>query len=124
MNKKDQERADAMRSIKSWRLKPGETVYTSLKHCSRSGMYRVIDVFIMRKNKPIRLSWNVAKAIGFSYDRRHEGIGVGGCGMDMGFHVVYKLGSCLWPHGTRKPHSTRNGEPDTDGGYALKQRWL
>jgi hypothetical protein len=49
---------------------------------------------------------------------------IGGCGMDMGFHVVYTLGSYLWPAGPDKPRGTRNGEPDSDGGYALKHRWL
>lgn len=44
--------------------------------------------------------------------------------MDMGFHVVYALGSALWPDGTPAPHGTRNGEPDTAGGYALKHEWL
>ena len=47
-----------------------------------------------------------------------------GCGMDMGFSLVYELGAYLWPEGTDKPHGTRNGEPDSDGGYALNHRWL
>ena len=38
--------------------------------------------------------------------------------MDMGFQAVYCLGLSLWPDGTPEPHSTRNGEPDTNGGYA------
>jgi hypothetical protein len=44
--------------------------------------------------------------------------------MDMGFDLVYSLGSALWPNGTDTPHGTRNGEPDSDGGYALKQSAL
>ena len=52
------------------------------------------------------------------------GLVIGGCGMDMGFHVVYNLGRAMWPDGTPDPHGTRNGEPDRDGGYALKHRWL
>lgn len=53
-----------------------------------------------------------------------DAIRVGGAGMDMGFHLVYSLGSALWPDGTKKPHGTRNGEPDRAGGYALKHQWL
>ena len=45
-------------------------------------------------------------------------------GMDMGFAVVYDLGLSLWPAGTPAPHGTRNGEPDANGGYALKHSWL
>jgi hypothetical protein len=52
------------------------------------------------------------------------GIKIGGCGMDMGFDLVYSLGATLWPNGTRKPHGTRNGEPDSAGGYALNHRWM
>jgi hypothetical protein len=62
--------------------------------------------------------------MGDRFDRNREGIVVGGCGMDMGFHLVYNLGATLWPKGTEKPHGTRNGEPDTSGGYALKSRWI
>lgn len=64
------------------------------------------------------------KAMGDTWDRDRYGIKVGGCGMDMGFHVVYNLGYNLWPKGTKKPHGTRNGEPDRDGGYALNHKWL
>jgi hypothetical protein len=52
------------------------------------------------------------------------GIIIGGCGMDMGFALVYNLGSTLWPNGTPEPHGTRNREPDSDGGYALKHNWV
>lgn len=37
---------------------------------------------------------------------------------------VYSLGRTLWPDGTRAPHGRRNGQPDSDGGYALKHSWL
>jgi len=105
-------------------LKPGDTVYTTLKHVSRSGMMRVIDLRVMRNNEPLRISWSVAQAIGYTYDNKHEGVKITGCGMDMGFSLVYTLGSVLWPNGTPEPHGTRNGEADTCGGYALKQRWM
>ena len=41
---------------------------------------------------------------------------------DMAFDAVYSPGMAMWPQGTAKPHSTRNGEPDTCGGYALNHR--
>jgi hypothetical protein len=49
---------------------------------------------------------------------------VNGCGMDMGFSVVCNLGAMLWPMGTDTPHGTRNGAPDSAGGYALKHKWI
>lgn len=106
-------------------VKPGDTIYTVLRHASRSGMYRRISLHVIKKDGPHQLDYLVIKAgIGEQPRGNAEGVGVGGCGMDMGFHLVYNLGARLWPKGTTKPHGTRNGEPDRDGGYALKHRWL
>jgi hypothetical protein len=102
----------------------GETVYCILRHVSASGMSRVIDLFVVRDRKPRRISHLVAKAVGYGWDRDRMGIKSTGCGMDMGFEAVYNLGYALWPKGTRKPHSQRNGQPDRDGGYALRSEWF
>lgn len=110
-------------------LKPGTTVYTVLRHCSSSGMSRCIDLFIVQKNKPCCISYTAAKVMGRSLDRKHEGIKIGGAGMDMGFSLVYSLGRKLYPKGFkhRKGTHLRNGDTsgrDNDGGYALNQSWL
>lgn len=70
------------------------------------------------------IGWIAAKAMGRNFDSDLQGIKIGGCGMDMGFALVYDLGATLWPKGTPKPHGKRNGEPDSEGGYALKHSWL
>jgi len=104
-------------------LKPNDTVYTVLRHVSQSGMSRRIDLYVIKQNKPVYISGYASMVM----DRKlHDrgGIVVGGCGMDMGFSLVYDLGSILWPNGTKKPHGTRNGQPDNAGGYALKHEWL
>lgn len=88
-------------------LHPGDTIYTILKHVSSSGMYRVIDTYLIKDNWPLRLTWNIAAVCGYPYNDNHEGIGVSGCGMDMGFHIVYNLSYALFKDG-----------------YALKQSWL
>uniref|UniRef100_A0AB74UFV0 Uncharacterized protein n=1 Tax=Caulobacter phage BL57 TaxID=3348355 RepID=A0AB74UFV0_9VIRU len=82
--------------------------------------------FYKRESYPAirNIGYLAARAMGDTWDSDRLGIKVGGCGMDMGFHLVYSLGRTLWPNGTPKPHSTRNGEPDRDGGYALKKEWL
>jgi hypothetical protein len=106
-------------------LKPGQTVYCILNHVSSSGMSRSISLAIGGKKGEIRkLDYLVATARGEHIDEKHGGLKVSGCGMDMGFHLVYSLGRMLWPNGTRKPHSTRNGAPDRDGGYALRSTWI
>lgn len=120
-------------------LKPGDTVYTILRHVSSSGMFRTIDVVVIRKSEykdarhsgyyPRNISYWVGLATDTKLSKKHEGLEVGGAGMDMGFHLVYNLGRVLYPKGFKhnaKTHA-RNGstEPrDNDGGYALNQEWL
>lgn len=153
--KKDNDRAEAIAKLREM-LKPGDRVYTVLKHVSSSGMSRSIDLLIPYRHydniyppmpadratypgqtdyeaKPtrkyvgvriMRISWLAARAMDRTIDQNNGGIKIGGYGMDMGFSLVYDLGRTLWPKGTPKPHGKRNGEPDSDGGYALKQEWL
>lgn len=103
-------------------LKPGSEVYTHVTHRSRSGMMRHVRVYVVADGKIEDISFYVMKLCGYRTD--DKGLKVAGCGFHAGFDVVYNLGSALWPKGTNKPHGTRNGEPDTSGGYALKQRDL
>jgi hypothetical protein len=104
-------------------LSPGDTVYTVLRHVSQSGMSRRIDLYAIKDNQPVFITGSAGRLMGYKH-HKDGGLVTQGCGMDMGFDLVYNLGRCLWPAGTDKPHGTRNGEPDSDGGYALNHRWL
>jgi hypothetical protein len=103
---------EARENLQKW-VKPGDTLYTVLRHVSRSGMSRRISVvkpYIRDDDGTIdfvRLDYNVAGALGWPIKSAKEGICVDGCGMDMGFHLIYELGQVLFGNG-----------------YALKQRWL
>jgi hypothetical protein len=124
-------------------LKPGDTVYTILRHVSRSGMMRHIAVVVKREDGIQDTSFLVATALQQPIDRDNGGVKCGGCGMDMGFGLVYNLSRTLFPDGfgcvgehcPSNDHS--NGDREytlhenngvthwhSDGGYALKQRWL
>lgn len=122
-------------------LKPGDTVYTKLNHVSRSGLYRVINLYAMLiiEGKPIPYCIdNLAAGLLEGYDSRHGGCKAGGAGMDMGGALVYELSRKLFPDGftcTTQPDcpgSSHSGgydldygpHPHKDGGYALRQRWL
>lgn len=106
-------------------LKPGNTVYTVLRRVSRSGMSRNIDLYYMAKNEPVWISSSVGHAIGSPQSRKNwdnsQGLTVSGCGMDMGYHLVYSLSRVLFPDGFK---GAMSGQHQQDGGYALKQRWL
>jgi hypothetical protein len=86
-------------------LKEGDTVYTILRHVSASGMSRRIDLYIFRDNKPVYLSGYYAMMQG--EDPPKDGYKVGGCGMDMGYHLVHGLGYRLF-----------------NDGYSLKHEWI
>ena len=105
-------------------IKPGTFVYTDLRHVSASGMTRWIDVYIVDGERIRDITSLVCDAADLTYCKRRYSLKIGGCGMDMGFQVVYLLGCSLWPDGTPEPHGTRNGEPDSNGGYALRHLWL
>ena len=133
-------------------VKPGDTVYTILRHVSRSGMSRIIDLVIMQDGEPQSISGMSYKILDSPLDRDRWGVKVGGTGMDMGFAVVYDLSYRLFPEGfgctgERCPSNDHsNGDRDytphghrppvytgdksdlihwhKDGGYALRQRWM
>ncbi len=125
-------------------LKPGDTVSTILRHVSRSGMLRAISVVVVGDDGDIcDLDYQVARALGYKADELHGGIKMTGCGMDMGFALVYQLSHVLFPDGFdcigdaelyrhRCPSNDHsNGGRDyapsnhhRDGGYALRHRWV
>lgn len=94
----EQEKAEALERLRDW-VKPGDTVYCVLRSVSRSGMSRCIQFFIVEQGSVRRplsyLGYNIAKAAGYRYDLKREGLIVNGCGMDMGFAVVDHLEHAL-----------------------------
>lgn len=119
---------------------PNSTVTVLLRHVSQSGMMRAISVLHNERD----VSWLVSRATGFKFNTRWDGLTVTGCGMDMGFHLIYSLSRALYGtpgayvcNGPSDGYETRcysndhsNGAPyvagavHSDGGYALYSRWL
>jgi hypothetical protein len=124
LTKKEGKRRQKEQALETLRgmIKPSDRIYCTVRHVARSGMSRAIDFYIIQGDRMAELTGLIALALDYRMAKR--GLTVTGCGMDMGFAVVYSLGHALWPNGTLEPHGTRNGEPDTDGGYALKHEWL
>lgn len=166
----EQEQAEAAKELRKL-VKPGDRIYTVLRHRASSGMFRVIDLVIPVREyrdiyppkanpsypgesdysaKPKRvfvgirlrsIGYTAAKAMGDKWDSDRGGIAAGGCGMDMGFHLVYNLGRSLYPGGVNCAGRERcqsndhvNPGPDRanydrrhkhrDSGYAFKHEWL
>lgn len=103
------DRDAAIARLRDW-IKPGDTVYTILESVSRSGMSREIRVLVPYQNAPedvargrlpidfIHPNHAVSQALGIRQGKR-DGLIVGGCGMDMGFHLVYELSATLYGSG-------------------------
>ena len=119
MEKKQEQAINYLRGL----LKPGDTVRPVLRHVSKSGMFRLIDLYVVTHDGGLQMiSANAADAIGEKLDKKRQGIRVSGCGMDMGFSLVYNLGRVLFPDGFKVKGTGRNGDKsgwDKDGGHAL-----
>ena len=89
------------------------TIYTVLRSVSASGMTRHISLKMAQGSNIYDITYLVAQALGERVSDRngYNTIKVNGCGMDMGFHLVYNLSSVLF-HGQER------------AGYKLSQRWL
>jgi len=92
------QQAEAIEQLRGM-LEPGDTIYTVLRHTSRSGMYRAIDLYLLHDDDRTWLSRLAATATGIRFDERYEAMGTSGCGMDMGFSLVYDLAAALYPEG-------------------------
>ena len=77
-------------------LKPGATVYTVIKHVSRSGMQRRIGIYVVRNNKVVDLAASVCDLLGHEWGGDGSVV-VGGCGQDVAFYLVCELGQALFP---------------------------
>lgn len=86
----------------------GSRIYTILRKVASSGMSRNISVIVIDDGVPRDVSWLVlAAGIGYKPANGGEGVRIGGCGMDMGFSLVYDLARTLH-----------------NDGYSLSQSWL
>jgi hypothetical protein len=88
-------------------LPPDSTVYLVLEHVSGSGMSRWIKCYANTGSDLWYISGYVEKVTGANRTRGRSGNFVGGCGMDMGFHLVSTLSYRLY-----------------GGDYELRYRWL
>lgn len=145
MTKKAQAAAEREEAIAQLRamFPIGSSVPTVLRHVSSSGMTRAISVLDPASLRDV--SYLVAKATGDRLHPTKPGVRVGGCGMDMGFALVYGLSRTLYRDGfpciglSDQPrvrcgsndHANEWKAPDftpgrlhSDPGYALSQRWV
>ena len=88
-------------------------VYTILRSVSSSGMSRHISLKIVHRGELIDITYLAARVMGDKLSEKlgHNTIRVNGCGMDMGWHLVYNLSSTIYAGADR-------------AGYVINQRWI
>ena len=73
-------------------------IYTICRNVSRSGMSRDISFIVFQNNKPVHISYWLHKAFGYKLAGKNQytALKIGGCGMDMGYHVVNTVSRLLY----------------------------
>ena len=56
----------------------------------------IVDLIVKGEINKSWLSYNIAKALDYPFKKKTNSIGVGGCGMDMGFSVISNLADELF----------------------------
>jgi hypothetical protein len=122
LSKKEQKQADfdyAKNYLLNHYLTEGSTVYTVLRSVSSSGMSRTISLKVVKGSHISDITYYASVVLGYKLVEVNgsRALRVGGCGMDMGFHVVYSLARVLF-------RDKYEGQPDAvDAGYSLQQAW-
>lgn len=128
MTHAQKEAQESIEKLNDW-IKPGDTIYTLVTQVAASGMSRHMRCFFIQDNRPVDISWNVARILGCPWNRDKCTFRVGGCGMDMGFHVVHSLSYKLHGYDDKGeiPEPSYIKEPTPEcykAGYSLIQKWL
>lgn len=123
-------------------VKPGDELYTIMRHVNTSGTMRTISVVkINGRGRVFRLDGLLADALDMRSDDRRQGLKIGGAGMDMGFAIVYRLSDLLYGSSSKRGYaclgdrcpsnahvndytSPRGRGVRHHDGYAVGQRWL
>mgnify|MGYP001568286349 CR=1 FL=1 len=98
---------------------PGTKVYCVLRSAARSGMSRVIQLFVVDPSdgRLVRVGHWAARLLDRQFDCDRNGVRSQGAGQDMGFELVYSISSVLYGR-------NEDGSYSKEGAYSLKHEWL
>ena len=102
----DKEELDNLKEL----IHKDDKICTILRRVSARGMSRVISVLVIADyHEIICVDYYISKLLGIPLRQTDQGRGlvVSGCGMDMGFDLVYQISYALF-----------------GDGYSLSQTWL
>ena len=103
--KKDLERIEILKELKK-DLK-NKKIIATVKSVSRSGMSRIITFnYYNKKHYLYNIDYKISKLL--NYRLTDHGVSVGGCGMDMIFHVLYSINSLAINYGVIKKSAKKS----------------
>jgi hypothetical protein len=83
----------ATKSLRSKYLKCGDTIYAILRHVSKSGTTRYLDLYIIAKTRPYRITKSAADAIAIAL--RQKARSHSNCGSRIGRHRTRCQRPCM-----------------------------
>lgn len=112
-------RAELLEILDPWGSGDPREVFTVLRHVSASGMSRDISLLVAEDDTLRDITYLAAQALGerVRESNGRRAIRVSGCGMDMGFHLVYNLSWALYSTGDLAADNANRV------GYMLRQYW-
>lgn len=117
----DKAHAHALAKLRAL-LAPGDTVYTILRHVSRSGQTRIVDAYVIAGGELFPVGWAMARVLGKRFDAGHQGIRY-----ESAFQLVRMAAWVIFEHDPRLQDWAReriaNGLP-AHPTYALTQQAL
>jgi hypothetical protein len=101
----------------SYRPRATFTIYTKVNHVSKSGMMRIISAYVVIDGSIQEIRY-LPNCKDLKWNDKHSGWRMDGCGMDMGFALVYHIARHYGylALGQNSNHS--------DYGYSINQSWL
>lgn len=100
-----QQRAEDAKAYLLRYCQPGTRVYCVLRHCSESGMKRVIQLYAVsdaidrEEGDLVKIGHWAAAVLDRRFDCDRNGVVCNGCGMNMCFELVYSLSQALFGPG-------------------------
>lgn len=109
--KQEEQQAAAERLLALFQDDKNPRVFTILRRTSASGMTRLISLKYVKGGELFDITYSAGLVLDWPIvEGFNRAIRVSGCGMDMGFHLVYSLSASLYGYEERNA-------------YRLRQEW-
>lgn len=87
---------DAIAKLKEM-IQPGDTIYTIVKHVSKSRQSRAISFYVVDSSRNILvIDYYMSLVLEVPFDKKNQGLKIQGDGMDMCWHTVTNLSHLIF----------------------------